>query len=215
MSSTPERRFFPFGDAEVRVIEDKSGAKYITGKAAVFNKLSQDLGGFREKLGRKAFENCLKRCDVRALRNHDPDKLLGRTKAGTLELWTDDDALWYKARVGNTSAHRDTVENIASGDMDGSSFSFTVGEGGDKWERSGDDVIRTVNEIRDLFDVGPVTYPAYLDTSTGMRMLGECRSFDQWKEAQVQLRLRSDGAVCQQRIRILKLRLGLPIFEGV
>lgn len=214
MIYTPERRFYPFADAELRVVDTDKGTKKIIGRAAVFNKLSQDLGGFKEKLDRKSFENCLKRCDVRGLRNHDSNHLLGRTKSGTMRLWTEDDALYYDIDVPETQEGRDTTTLINRGDIDGSSFSFTIGEGGDRWERSGDEVIRTVNEVRDLFDVGPVTYPAYLQTSTGTRMLGECRSFDQWKESQVQLRLRSDGAAKEKRIRILKLQLGLPILEG-
>jgi uncharacterized protein len=218
MILTPERRFVPFEEAELRLTEEQSGAKYIVGKAAVFNKLSQNLGGFVEKLDPKTFDKVLKTADVRVLRNHNPDKLLGRTKSGTAELWTDDNALWYKARVGNTSTHRDTVEHIRDGDMDGSSFSFTVDDGGDEWldpTEPGGPYTRIVHSVRDLFDVGPVTYPAYLDTTTAARDRPECRSFERYIESRARNGQREEearNALNVQRVRILKLRLGYPIF---
>jgi uncharacterized protein len=212
---TPERRFFSPFEAELRVVEEPSGAKFIAGKAAVFNKLSQNLGGFQEKIHPKAFDKALKTADIRILRNHNPDKILGRTKAGTGEVWTEKDALMYRAKVGNTTTHRDTVEHINSGDMDGSSFSFTVDDDGDEWDEGTDPPTRTVHSIRDIFDVGPVTYPAYLDTTTGTRseILGECRSFDAFLERRKSGLLQRGELAKVHRIRLLKMRLGLQTLE--
>ncbi|MBF8255863.1 MAG: phage prohead protease, family, partial [Anaerolineales bacterium] len=80
-----ERRFVP--SAELRVDDGGEGeGPKIKGLAAVFNKLSEDLGGFREKIAPGAFAKTLKEADVRALWNHNPDFVLGRNKAGTLDL---------------------------------------------------------------------------------------------------------------------------------
>jgi HK97 family phage prohead protease len=208
MIFTPERRFFPFGEAELRVIEGDNGTKKIIGKAAVFGKMSQNLGGFQEKLHPKAFDKVLKTADVRGLRNHDPDKLLGRTKSGTMRLHTDKDALHYEIDVPQTTEGRDTVEMIKRGDLDGSSFSFMVDDDGDEWDDESDPPTRTVHSIRDLFDVGPVTYPAYLDTSTGTRALGECRSLQRFLESRESAQRERTQLLKAKRIRILRLRLG-------
>jgi uncharacterized protein len=175
MILTPEKRFLTHFEAEIRVKKGENGGKTITGYAAKFGRLSQDLGGFVEKIHERAFENCLKRCDVRGLRNHDADKILGRTKSGTMRLVTDDVGLRYEIDVPETQVGRDTVTDIERGDLDGSSFSFTIDQqGGDSWEE-GTPPVRTLMSVRDLFDVGPVTYPAYLDTTTAARSLQEFR----------------------------------------
>ena len=205
----PERRVLTHFDAEMRVRKGDNGKRTIEGYAAKFNALSQDLGGFQEKLHEKTFDRCLKRCDVRGLRNHDPDKLLGRTKSGTMRLATDDIGLRYEIDVPETQVGRDTVTDIERGDLDGSSFSFTVDEGDDDWDMTTTPPTRTVRNVRDLFDVGPVTYPAYLDTTTAARSL---------ERRQLELRAvilphPSQVAANLRRVRLLKLRCGLPIFE--
>jgi HK97 family phage prohead protease len=208
--STPEKRFLLPEDAELRVVVGEGGKRKIVGKAAVFGKLSQNLGGFLEKMHPDAFKKVLKTADVRGLRNHDPDKLLGRTKNGTMRLKTDKEGLHYEIDEGNTTHHRDTMESIDRGDLDGSSFSFTVDDDGDEWDDSTEPPTRTVHCVRDLFDVGPVTYPAYLDSSAGMRALGECRSLQRFLEFREQARV--EQARQLKRLRLMKLRLGVSIF---
>ncbi len=198
----PERRVLAFQTAEIRVKRGEDGAKTIVGYAAVFDKLSQDLGGFVEKIDQKAFKRCLERgCDVRGLKNHDPAMLLGRMKSGTLRLDTDEVGLKYEIDVPETQTGRDTVTEIERGDMDGSSFSFTTeDEDGDEWDDTTEPPTRTLRNVRDLFDVGPVTYPAYLDTEVNTR------SLDRFRESKSLVERRRLLSV--QRVRILKLRLG-------
>jgi HK97 family phage prohead protease len=198
----PEKRVLAVLDSELRVKRSEDGKKTITGYAAKFGKLSQNLGGFVEKIHENAFDNALKRCDVRALRNHDPDKLLGRTKSGTLALSVDEHGLRYDIAVPETVVGRDTVADIERGDMDGSSFSFNLEDDGDEWDDSTDPPTRTLTNVRDLFDVGPVTYPAYLDTEAN------CRSFDRYMESRALEQRKLSERREVQALRILKLRLG-------
>lgn len=196
--STPEIevRSLPLAP-ELRVAREAGKAPKIIGYAAVHEKLSENLGGFREKIARGAFDKALEKSDVRALINHDANLLMGRQSAGTLRLSTDDDGLQMEIEPPDTEMARHYLRAIERGDMTGSSFSFTVDDDGDDWDEDEDGrVIRTVRSIRDLFDVGPVTFPAYLDTTVASRSLSGIRE-------QRKLVLQ------RQSIRILKLRLGL------
>lgn len=139
----------------------------IAGYAAMFNRLSLDLGYFREQIAPGAFKNALARCDVRALCNHEPSNLLGRTSARTLRLAEDEFGLRMECDLPNASIGRDVVEWIGRGDIQGQSFAFTVAV--DQWDWSGEVPIRTLVEIDELFDVGPVTYPSYEETSVALR----------------------------------------------
>lgn len=181
----PEKRVLPLFEAELRVKRADDGTKKIVGYAAKFDKMSQNLGGFVEKIDKRFFDRALKTADVRGLKNHSEHHVLGRTKSGTMELHVDDIGLRYEIKVPETQVGRDTVTEIERGDMDGSSFSFTVEDEGDHWDSSVNPPIRTLMSCRDLFDVGPVTYPAYLDTEVS------CRSFDRFKESEQRDR---DGA---------------------
>jgi uncharacterized protein len=155
---------------ELRVINETDKKPKIRGYAAVFNKLSEDLGGFREKIDPGTFKDSIGRDDVRALFNHDVNYVLGRNKAGTLTLAEDDKGLSIEIDPPDTSYARDLQESIKRGDISQMSFGFVVLK--DTWEydkkKPERDVIRTLQEVR-LFDVSPVTYPAYPQTSVKVR----------------------------------------------
>jgi uncharacterized protein len=139
----------------------------IVGYAAMFDTYSTDLGCFRERLKRGAFTKCLARCDVRCLKNHDPNMLLGRTSSGTFRLSEDELGLRMECDLPDTTVGRDTAEEIRRGDLKGQSFSFTTGI--DEWDWSDEPAKRTVVEVDELFDAGPVTFPAYEETSVALR----------------------------------------------
>lgn len=126
--------------------------------------------------------------DVRALFNHDPSLLLGRSTAGTLSLSVDDKGLRYEITPGDTTASRDVQAHLERGDLSGSSFGFRVQK--EEWVR-GDDAI-DIRHIRSVstFDVGPVTYPAYGGTESGIRKAGESAearaNYDAWKAEQAE-----------------------------
>lgn len=167
MSKEIERRFIPKGAGEVRAAKRDDGRVGIVGTAAVVESLSDEIFGFREKIAAGAFASALKTSDVRGLFNHDPNFVLGRVKSGTMTLRADDKGLHYEiAELPESRA--DVAEAIQRGDVDGNSFAFTVEK--DEWEYKKDGTaIRTITEFGELFDVGPVTYPAYPSTTVSAR----------------------------------------------
>ena len=150
-----EKRYF---NIDTRTEKREDGTTSITGHASVFNHLSEDLGGFREKIAPGAFSDVLDN-DVRALVNHDPNLLLARTTSGTLKLEETEDGLQYSFDVPNTTYGNDLVISMDRGDITQSSFAFTVED--DSWETTKDGDVRTINKVKTLYDCSCVTYPAY------------------------------------------------------
>jgi len=120
-----------------------------------------------------AFSRAIKeKQDVRALVNHDPNQLLGRTKAGTLELKEDSVGLYFKVDPPDTQLGRDVHTLVKRGDLSGCSFAFTVEkEKVTETKKSGKVVRHREIQDVDLFDVGPVTYPAYQGTDVNARSI--------------------------------------------
>jgi len=166
-----ERRAFQVDELRIEGNERKP---VISGHAAVFNQRSLDLGGFYEVIAPGAFANTIKTADVRALFNHDPNFILGRTKSGTLALSEDEKGLSVRISPPDSIWANDLLQSIQRGDIDQMSFGFSVGEAGQRWQRSGGDVIRTLLEVA-LFDVSPVTYPAYPQTDVSARSFFEAK----------------------------------------
>lgn len=166
-----ERRIIPNEDVELRVIRDDGKPAKLTGYAAVFNKESLDLGGFVEVIKPNAFASSLKGSDVRALRNHDPNLLLGRNTAGTLRLEENNKGLKFELDLPDTELGRDTAEAVGRGDLSGCSFGFTTKT--DSWHEQDSKTVRELVEIEQLYDIGPVTYPAYPDTTLALRSLNQ------------------------------------------
>ncbi len=142
------------------------------GNAAVFGSLSEDLGGWFERVDPAFFDAVLSGApDVRALFNHDPNLPLARstiaTGPGSLVLRVNPSGLGYRFTPTPTSYAADLETNVRAGVVDQSSFAFRVGRGGDSWEEDGDGrIIRTLlaQGCSALFDVSPVTYGAYTST---------------------------------------------------
>lgn len=175
-TSTPEgyeSRNYP-GNVELRQTDD--GAT-IVGLAAVFDKLSENLGGFREQIMPGAFDDA-DMSDVRGLFNHDPNFVLGRTRSDTLELEITKKGLRFEINLPDTATIRDLVlEPIKRGDVDQASFGFIVAPGGATFDENEDGVlIRSITKFQRIFDVSPVTFPAFQDTNVGEA------SFRSWQQ---------------------------------
>lgn len=152
-----ERRSFAF---EIRTEKREDGERMVRGHGAVYNTESQDLGGFREVIHPGAFDDAITVSDIRALINHDPNLILARTTSGTLKVGTDSRGLTYEFSAPDTSYARDLVVSMDRGDITQSSFAFTVKE--DRWEELADgSFLRHIDKVERLYDVSPVTYPAY------------------------------------------------------
>lgn len=161
-----ERRFNP-STFEVRKNQD-TGKVSFDGYALKWGTRSENLGGFRETVaGPETVSKTVQEADVRALFNHDPSLILGRSLAGTLVLEIDDVGLRYLVpEMPDTTYARDLAVSMERGDVTQSSFGFRVIK--DSWTEDHDGMpLRTLNEIA-LFDVSPVTYPAYADTNSGV-----------------------------------------------
>lgn len=161
MTNNIETRVFK--SQELRADLEK---RIVRGYAAVFNSRSEDLGGFTEFIAPGAFDDVLGD-DVRALVNHEDSKVLARTTSGTLRLSIDERGLIYEFDVPNTTYGNDLMESIKRGDISQSSFGFSVAS--DDFDRETRQ--RTILKVSRLYDVSPVTYPAYPDTSVVMRKL--------------------------------------------
>lgn len=152
---------------EVRAEGDKP---QIVGHAAVFNRDSEPIGGFFiERIAPGAFsESIAKPDDVRALINHDPNLILGRNLSKTLSLREDEHGLHVTIDPPNTTYANDLLESTKRGDISQMSFGFQTLV--DQWERGKDGApdVRTLIKVR-LFDVSPVTFPAYPDTDVAVR----------------------------------------------
>lgn len=158
------------GTLELRAAGDDDAPPRIKGVAAVFNSLSENLGGFREIIAPGAFDET-DMSDVRALFNHRDDYVLGRNKSGTLNINVTERGLEYEVDAPQTGMLHDLVTvPIRRGDIDQSSFGFIVGKGNDEWEENDEGVIiRTIKKFQRLFDVSPVTFPAYPAASVAVR----------------------------------------------
>ena len=152
---------------------DRKDETTLRGHAAVFNSLSEDLGGFRELIEPGFFRGALRsKPDVRLLVNHD-GLPLARTASGTLELREDNRGLHVFARLDKNDPDVISLRGkMKRGDVDQMSFAFSLREGGDDWAITDDgDVVRTLRAdgADGLYDVSVVTYPAYRHTEVSMR----------------------------------------------
>jgi HK97 family phage prohead protease len=155
--------------------------KTVSGYAARYGVLSGNLGGFRERIMRGAFDAVLRtKPDVVALYNHNPNQVLGRTGAGTLRLNADSNGLAFDCDLPNTTYAKDLTENLERGNLNGCSFAFQAGPddaefGEEQVEEEGrglvKSIVRTLRGFRSLLDVSIVTYPAYPGTSVALRGL--------------------------------------------
>ena len=197
-----EIRFF---DNPVQIItrDGESESRTVEGYALKFEQLSRNLGWFREKIARGALDNA-DMGDVVALFNHDNNMVLARTISKTLTLEIDNEGLKYRFEAPNTTVGNDLIEMLSRGDIQHSSFAFSVED--QKWEQDGEDgaEIRTILKIKRLYDVSAVTQPAYLQPDVGLAK----RSYDEYKKenkgepdeptAEVQLR-------AKERARFLEI----------
>lgn len=140
--------------------ESSNSLPTLRGYAALFDSKT-DLGLWTESVARGAFTQSLQRKDdVRCLFNHDPSEILARYPK-TMQLGEDERGLWCEFTPANTQRGRDLVEMIQRGDITQMSFGFIIEE--EKADFKGEKPHFTILRAK-LFDVSPVTFPAYEDT---------------------------------------------------
>lgn len=186
MPEQMQRRYLPRAAKPPTLQEREGGAlPLITGYASVFYRdgdtsteyemWAADKWGPRvvERIMPKAFDRAVKEDDVRGLFNHESGVVLGRSGAGTLRLSVDAVGLRYEIDPPDTQAARDLIQSLRRGDISGSSFAFFPRDTAYRDVKSPDGkaIAETVIERHDvqLFDVGPVTFPAYPGATSGIR----------------------------------------------
>jgi HK97 family phage prohead protease len=177
-----EIRSFDPTDCEVRATRR---GRVIEGLGIVFNKLSKDLGGFKERIDPEAIEGVLEQSDVLALLNHDEARgVLARSTngEGTLELTPDKNGVRYRFEAPDTMLGDEVLSGVRRGDIRTSSFAFTVAE--DDWQKQADEsYIRTIKKFKQIYDVSPVYREAYADTTVAVRSLVDVRTSEAEKIA--------------------------------
>lgn len=145
----------------------------LQGYAAVFLSMSADLGGFTERIMPGAFSKSLSGGEaIRALFEHDNQRLLGNTRSGTLKLSEDHHGLAFELELPDTSYANDVRALVQRGDIAGCSFGFQVEQ--DDWRSHDGQIERDLITVN-LKEITITSNPAYLDTSVALR------SMDQWR----------------------------------
>lgn len=147
--------------------DEESKDLYIEGYFAVFNRETELWPGAYEEIAPGAFANTLSN-DIRALINHEPRLVLGRNKAGTLELREDSYGLWGRIKINpNDTDAMNLYERVKRGDVDQCSFGFNIIREDTEWR--GDGSVKWIIREVDLHEVSVVTFPAYEDTGVVAR----------------------------------------------
>jgi len=179
--------------------------KKLTGYGAIYNRLSEDFGGWFERIKPDAFDRALsENTDIKILFNHDPNLVLGSTKAGTAKVYSDSIGLVYDVVLPDTQTANDLYKSINRGDIYQSSFAFSVKNS--EWITENGKAIRELSDC-DLYDCSPVTYPMYVNTSVNVRSIQDVYNdylseISQSQEA----RLLKDGKN-QERVSILAKKI--------
>ena len=146
----------------------------IGGYVVRWDKLSEEMYGFREKVAKGSFLKTLSEMRVLSFWNHNSDIVLGNTENGSLNLSEDERGLKFELTLPDTTAGRDARALIKRGDVKGMSFGFqTLRE---EWDETDPKkVIRTLLEVK-LYEVSPTPMPAYSSSSVAARSLEDIRN---------------------------------------
>lgn len=210
------RRYLARAAEPLRMEQRADGQQQLVGYAAVFYRPGVPETEFRlwgncvERIAAGAFARAIREDDVRALWNHEAGSILGRIRAGTLRLVEDAVGLRYEIDPPDSELGRQVVESVRRGDVSGSSFAFNPREVLWSKEPRSDGGELEVCTLRDveLWDVGPVTFPAYAGTSADLRGRGEFaaveRSYRDWQAADAERAAEAAAAAVAARRRRLR-----------
>lgn len=184
----------------------------LKGYAAVFDELSEEFFGMREKIAKGAFLKSIKEDDVRMLWNHDPNYILARNKSGTLKIWEDSKGLAFEAVLPETQFAKDLLESVKRGDVSQGSFGFVLKK--ERWERTGEVPCRTILEAK-LYDISPVVFPAYPATEVSLacrakilELQGKSKSTPSWKELSARIK-KTEAKMFQHEMDVYRKFFGI------
>lgn len=170
-----ETRVLPQELSEVRAIQSDEGVWHIPGKAIVFNQRSRKIGWFYEVIDSRALEGA-RIDDAVSCFNHNTSIILGTVRNQTTSYNITASAMEYDILPPDNQHTQEVVlAPIIRRDVTGSSFMFNAAKKGDEWiEEEGGVIVRYVKKIEEVYEFGPVSMPAYMNTSTDIAK----RSFD-------------------------------------
>jgi uncharacterized protein len=157
---------------ELRASGEADGLGTAAGYAALFDVETDICGLWREKIAAGAFATSLRENDVVALHSHNTGRVVGRMKAGTLTVREDGTGLAFENPLPDTTDGRDLSVQIDRGDVHGMSFGFCTRK--QEWDETVDPPLRTILEA-ELYEITYTAFPAYPDTSVGLRSLEGAR----------------------------------------
>lgn len=180
-----ERRISVSPETRARVTNEET--RTIRGYGIVFNKESVDLraGGrvFREVIRPEAVTG-VSLTNILSMHNHRSERLLGTTASGTMRTGVDNVGVWYEVDLPNAPTGHDVLESVRRGDTPGSSFQFDIRSDGDKWSMKDGRAFREIMQFNGVYEMGPVSEPAYPDTSISARSLEALEALDEVEEIQ-------------------------------
>ena len=200
----------PFISTEKRAFQSKVEVRkegettQIVGKILI-NTLSVDMGGWKEEIMPGAFDSILDN-DIRGLKNHNENLILGRTKSGTMRIAVDEAGnLGYEIDPPNTTYSNDLIESISRGDIDGTSFQFTLSPDGREWiDKGNGEIVRRITKFLRMIDISPVTFPAYPAMPVSARS-----EFDEFKKTLEKKEEKQESKInlnrCKRRERLIEI----------
>ena len=161
-----ETRFMVLPETQAVVVGE--GSRTIRGYGIVFNRESEPLwaGGrtFREVILPEAVQGVDLR-SMLSMHNHKSDRLLGNTRSGTMRVGVDSVGVWYETDLPDSPTGQDVLVSVSRRDTQGSSFQFDIKDGGDRWSIKNGMAFREVTKFNGVYEMGPVSEPAYPDTT--------------------------------------------------
>lgn len=171
-----EKEIRLLGGSELRAGGD---SRKIEGRSIVFNSLSQDFGGWKEKISPDAIsDEIINASDILFLLNHSDSRgILGRKRKGSGSLSTEirEDGVYFSFDAPQTSLGDELLEYLRRGDITQCSFAFTVDD--DDWKEQEDGTyIRTIKKFHKIYDMSAVYTPAYTDTEVKCARFAEIKA---------------------------------------
>jgi hypothetical protein len=163
---------------ETREAEEENDR--VSGLGLVYERETELFPGFIEVIRKDAFKESVERKRERPIKsyfNHDPSKVLATTASEPpLIVKNRDEGIFYEAEIPDTTYGRDLKVNLARRNVEGSSFAFNISENGENvWEDENGIVHREILE-GEIYELGPVTDPAYLQAEAGLKAAKEALS---------------------------------------
>jgi len=211
------RSFGIGGSCNIEIRENDGKTPVIHGTIPFNSETTiKDYREFTEVIRPGAFREAITSDDIVGLFNHNKDFVLGRKSAGTLTLREERDHAVFDIPLPDTQYARDLKVSMDRGDIVGNSFSFTPREGGEAWTIKGGKQYRELTNVK-VFDLGPVTFPAYNQSQVAMRSIFAGAGFDFDSLAQIIERGEfnpDDKRVIEVSIEVLSRMIQEPAQEG-